>query len=103
MACSDASGPAVARTLTLYTLDRNLLPAVIKGTDGRTMTIGIGRLQGTDIGPSCGMSLQLTTGPITSAEVPGCKLVAGEEITFTATLSDSRFPTGPHEYRFVPP
>ena len=101
--CADASGPAVAITLTLYTLDRNYLPAAIKSADGRTITIGIGRLQGTDLGPSCGMSLQLINGPITSAEVPDCKLIAGEEFKFTATLNDPRFPTGPHEYRFVPP
>ena len=102
-ACGNTSGPAVSLTLTLYTVDRNFLPAAIKGTDGRTMTIGVGRLQGNDLGPSCGMSLQLTSGPITSAEIPGCKLVAGKELTFTATLNDSRFPSGPHEYRFVPP
>lgn len=102
-ACGNTSGPPVAITLTLYTVDRNFLPAAIKGTDGKTFTIGVGRLQGTDTGPSCGMSLQLINGPITSAAVPDCKLVAGEEITFTATLNDSRFPSGPHEYRFVPP
>ncbi|HUQ47828.1 MAG TPA: hypothetical protein VM053_06225 [Gemmatimonadaceae bacterium] len=102
-ACGNTSGPAVARTFSLYTVDRNFLPAATRGTDGRTMAIGVGRLQGTDLGPSCGMSLQLTTGPITSAEIPGCKLAADEEITFTATLTDSRFPSGPHEYRFVPP
>ena len=90
-------------TLTLYAVDGNLLPAVVKGADGRTMTIGIGRLQGTDIGPSCGMSIQLTNGPIASAQVPDCKLVAGEEFRFNATLNDPRFPTGPHAYRFVPP
>jgi hypothetical protein len=102
-ACNNSAGPAVALTLTLYTIDGNFLPAAIKNTDGRTFTIGVGRLQGTDLGPSCGMSLQLITGPITSAEVPGCKLVTGEEFKFTATLSDPRFPTGPHQYRFVPP
>jgi hypothetical protein len=101
--CSGSTGPAVAQTLTLYTVDRNFLPAAIKNPDGRVFTIGVGRLQGSDIGPSCGMSVQLATGPIASAEVPNCKLGAGEEFTFTATLNDSRFPAGPHEYRFVPP
>jgi hypothetical protein len=67
------------------------------------MTIGSGRLQGTDLGPSCGMSIQLNTGPVTFTTVPDCKLVAGEEFRFTATLSDSRFPAGPHVYRFVAP
>jgi hypothetical protein len=100
--CGDATGLAVSQTLTLYTVDRNYLPAAIKNSDGRTMTIGIGRLQGTDVGPSCGMSIQLINGPITSLQIPNCKLEAGDEITFTATLTDSRFPSGPHEYRFVP-
>ncbi len=101
--CGDSSGPAVALTLSLYTVDRNFLPAPVKGADGRTVTIGVGRLQGTDLGPSCGMSLQIISGPITAAEVRDCKLVTGEEFSFTATLTDPRFPTGPHEYRFVPP
>jgi hypothetical protein len=100
--CGDATGLAVSQTFTLYTVDRNYLPAAISNTDGRTMTIGIGRLQGTDVGPSCGMSLQLINGPITSLQIPNCKLEAGKEITFTATLTDSRFPSGAHEYRFVP-
>lgn len=100
--CSNTSGPSVAITLTLYTLDRNFLPAAVKSADGRTMTVGVGRLQGTDLGPSCGMSLQLINGPITAASIPDCKLVTGEEFKFTATLNDPRFPTGPHEYRFVP-
>jgi hypothetical protein len=102
-ACGNSSGPAVARTLTLYAVDGNFMPAAVKSADGRTITIGVGRLQGTDLGPTCGMSLQLNTGPITSAEVPSCKLISGEEFKFTATLSDPRFPTGAHQYRFVPP
>jgi hypothetical protein len=102
-ACSGTSGPPVAVTLTLYTVDGIFLPAAIKGTDGRIMTIGVGRLQGSDVGPSCGMSLQLGNGPITSADISNCKLAADEEFRFTATLTDSRFPSGPHEYRFVPP
>jgi len=101
--CGNSTGPAFARTLTLYTVDGIYMPAAVKSPDGRTITIGVGRLQGTDLGPSCGMSLQLNTGPITSAEVPSCKLISGQEFTFTATLSDPRFPSGPHQYRFVPP
>lgn len=102
-ACGNTSGPPVAVTLVLYTVDKTYMPAPIKNPDGRIFTIGVGRLQGNDLGPSCGMSLQLINGPITSTEIPGCKLTAGGEITFTATLTDSRFPTGPHEYRFVSP
>lgn len=101
--CSNSNGPSVALTLTLYTVDGNFLPVAIRNADGKTFTIGVGRLQGTDLGPSCGMSLQLITGPITSAAVPGCKLITGEEFKFTATLNDPRFPSGPHQYRFVPP
>lgn len=101
--CSNSSGPSLALTFTLYTLDGNYLPAAIRNADGKTITIGIGRLQGTDAGPSCGMSLQLITGPITSAEIPDCKLVKGEEFRFKATLTDSRFPSGSHEYRFISP
>ena len=101
--CRNSNGPAVALTLTLYTVDGNFMPAAVKSADGRTITIGVGRLQGTDLGPSCGMSLQLNTGPITSAEIPDCRLLTGEEFKFTATLTDPRFPTGPHQYRFVPP
>lgn len=100
--CSDATGLAVSQTLVLYTVDRSFLPAPVKNPDGRTFTIGVGRLQGTDVGPSCGMSIQLTSGPITSLQIPNCKLERGDEITFNATLNDSRFPSGAHEYRFVP-
>lgn len=101
--CGDSSGPTVAVTLVLDTVDGLSMPAAVKGTDGRTFTIGTGRLQGTDLGPSCGMSLQLATGPIASVEVPQCKLTAGNAFKFKATLTDSRFPSGPHEYRFVAP
>jgi len=101
--CSGSTGPAVAQTFHLLTIDGTSLPAAIRNADGRIITIGVGRLQGTDLGPSCGMSLQLGNGPITTVEVPSCKLEAGKDFTFTTTLSDPRFPSGPHVYRFAQP
>lgn len=100
--CNNSLGPAVAVTLNLYSVDGIVIPSPISNPSGKTMTIGTGRLQGTNWGHACGMSLQLIDGPITAAEIPDCRLVAGEEKKFTATLTDSRFPTGAHEYRFVP-
>ncbi|MEO7367280.1 MAG: hypothetical protein ABIZ36_04945, partial [Gemmatimonadaceae bacterium] len=63
---------------------------------------GNGRLQGTSWGHACGMSLQLIEGPLTAVDVADCKLATGEEKRFIATLTDSRFPAGAHEYRFLP-
>jgi len=103
LSCSDTSGPAVAVTLDLYSVDGVAIPVPTKSAGGKAITIGNGRLQGTNRGFACGMSLQLSQGPITAAEIPDCRLITGQEKIFTATITDSRFPSGPHEYRFVPP
>ena len=100
--CGNSLGPAVAVTLNLYSVDGVVIPVPLKSSGGKSITIGNGRLQGTNWGHACGMSLQLAEGPITAVDVADCKLIAGEEKRFTATLFDSRFPSGAHEYRFVP-
>ncbi len=100
--CSDTSGPSVAVTLNLYSVDGVLVPVALKTPGGKTVSIGSGRLQGTNRGFACGMSLQLVEGPITAIDVPSCRLLTGEEKMFSAALSDSRFPAGAHTYRFVP-
>lgn len=103
LSCSDTSGPAVAVTLNLYSVDGVVIPAPTKSAGGKSITIGNGRLQGTNRGFACGMSLQLSEGPITALEIPDCRLITGEEKTFSATITDSRFPAGPHTYRFFAP
>ena len=100
-ACSDTSGPAVAVTLRLYTVDGVFIPTPLKDAGGRAISIGNGRLQGTNRGYACGMSLQLTDGPITAVDVPDCRLFTGEEKRVSVSLTDSRFPSGVHEYRFI--
>jgi hypothetical protein len=103
LSCSDTSGPAVAVTLDLYSVDGVVIPVPTKSAGGKSISIGNGRLQGTNRGFACGMSLQLSEGPITAAEIPDCRLLTGEEKIFTATITDSRFPAGPHVYRFFAP
>jgi len=100
--CGNSLGPAVAVTLNLYSVDGVVIPVPLKSSGGKSISIGNGRLQGTNWGHACGMSLQLAEGPITSVDVADCKLITGEEKRFSATLTDSRFPAGAHEYRFVP-
>jgi hypothetical protein len=103
LSCSDTSGPAVAVTLDLYSVDGIVIPVPTKSAAGKAISIGNGRLQGTNRGFACGMSLQLSEGPITAAEIPDCRLITGQEKIFTATITDSRFPPGPHVYRFFAP
>jgi len=100
--CNNSLGPTVAVTLNLYSIDGVIIPVPLKSAGGRAISIGNGRLQGTNWGQACGMALQLIEGPITAADIPDCRLAAGEEKRFTTSLSDSRFPAGQHEYRFVP-
>lgn len=100
--CGNSLGPAVAVTLSLYSVDGVVIPVPLKSSGGKSISVGNGRLQGTNWGHACGMSLQLVEGPITAIDVADCKLITGEEKRFTATLTDSRFPAGAHEYRFVP-
>jgi hypothetical protein len=103
LSCSDTSGPAVAVTLDLYSVDGVVIPVPTRSAGGKAITIGNGRLQGTNRGFACGMSLQLSEGPITALEIPDCRLLTGQEKIFTATITDSRFPSGPHIYRFFAP
>ncbi len=102
VACSDTSGPAVAVTLKLYSVDGQIIPAPLKSAAGKSVTIGDGRLQGTNRGFACGMSLQLSQGPLTAIDVPDCRLLTGQDKKFTIVLTDTRFPAGLHEYRFTP-
>jgi hypothetical protein len=69
---------------------------------GHAATVGSGFLQGNNWGHACGFSVRLNEGPLTFAEIPDCRLYPGEERTFTVTFLDSRFPSGPHIYRFIP-
>ncbi|MDO8501052.1 MAG: hypothetical protein Q7S20_04330 [Gemmatimonadaceae bacterium] len=101
-ACSEASGPAVAVTLTLYSVDGVVVPAQGRTPGGRLVSIAGGKLQGTNWGFACGFALRLVEGPITAVDVPSCQLMPDEERRFKVTFADSRFPAGEHEYRFVP-
>jgi hypothetical protein len=103
LSCSDTSGPAVAVTLDLYSVDGVVIPVPTRSAGGKAISIGNGRLQGTNRGFACGMSLQLSEGPITAVEIPDCRLFTRQEKTVSATLTDSRFPSGPHTYRFFAP
>ena len=100
--CSDTSGPGVAVTLNLHSIDGVVIPVQLKTPGGKLVTLGSGRLQGTNWGHACGAAFTLAEGPITAIEIPGCKPKRGEEVKATITFTDSRFPAGAHEYRFVP-
>jgi hypothetical protein len=89
-------------TLNLHSIDGKVVPAQGVTIGGRKVTVAGGKLQGTNWGHACGMALRLVEGPVTAADVPGCRLKPGEEKIFLLTLPDSRFPAGSHEYRFVP-
>ena len=101
-ACSDSAGPGIAVTLNLHSIDGKVVPAEGITPGGRRVSIASGKLQGTNWGHACGVALRLVEGPLTAAEIPDCKVSPGEERIFTLQLNDSRFPAGPHEYRFVP-
>jgi hypothetical protein len=100
--CTDTNDIATAVTLSLYSVDGIVIPAPMKSSTGGPATIGKGFLQGNNWGHACGFSVGIAEGPLTFAEVPGCRLRPGEERTFTITLLDTRFPSGQHTYRFIP-
>ena len=101
-ACSDTSGPAVAVTLRLSTVDGVSLPVQLQTPGGKLVALATGFLQGTNWGAACGFAASLAEGPLTAVEVPDCRLHPGESRTFTITFSDTRFPAGAHELTFVP-
>ncbi|HEX6574805.1 MAG TPA: hypothetical protein VF042_07515 [Gemmatimonadaceae bacterium] len=101
-ACSDADNLAQAVTLQLYSVDGIVIPAPLTSAGGKPATIGTGRLQGNNWGDACGFAVGLAEGPLTVAHVPSCRLMNGEERSFKITITDSRFPAGSHDYRFVP-
>jgi hypothetical protein len=101
-ACDDPNDVAIPVTLTLHSVDGVVIPAPLTAANGKPATFGRGFLQGNNWGHSCGFSVGLVEGALTAAEVPACRLQPGEERTFTVTILDSRFPSGPHTYRFVP-
>lgn len=78
------------------------MPVQLRTPGGRLVTLANGQLQGTSWGAACGAAFRLAEGPITSLDVPSCRLSPGDERRFTITFADSRFPAGSHEYRFVP-
>jgi hypothetical protein len=100
--CKETSGPAVAVTLKLYSVDGNVIPVPFKSPRGANATIGTGRLQGTNWGAACGFAAGLAEGPVTAVHIADCRLKPGEERKFTVVFSDTRFPAGSHEYRFIP-
>lgn len=100
--CGEASGPAVAVNLNLQSVDGVAMPVQLRTPGGRLVTLANGKLQGTSWGYACGAAFRLAEGPITSLDVPSCRLSPGDERRFTITFADSRFPAGSHEYRFVP-
>lgn len=102
IACKDTSGPAKAVTLQLYSVDGVVIPAPLNTSQGARVHVGRGLLQGTNWGHACGFAVGLAEGPLTTVSVPDCRLHAGEERIFTITFNDVRFPTGAHDYRFVP-
>ena len=102
ISCKDTSGPAIAVTLELYSIDGNTLPVRLRSSRGDLVTIARGVLQGTNWGAACGFAVGLAEGPLTAADIPACRLKPGEDRTFQVTFSDPRFPAGAHSYRFVP-
>ena len=100
--CKDTSGPAIAVTLKLDSVDGVAIPAPLVSPFGKPATIGVGRLQGTNWGAACGFVAGLAEGPVSVVQIPECRLHAGEERTFNVTFTDSRFPAGNHRYRFIP-
>jgi hypothetical protein len=100
--CSETSGPAVAVTLQLYSIDGNVVPVQLRTADGKLVTIARGKLQGTNWGAACGVAVGLAEGPLTTVAIPACRLKPNEERTFPVTFTDARFPAGTHEFRFVP-
>ena len=101
-ACKETSGPAIPVTLSLHSVDGVVIPAPLTTSTGQKATIQAGFLQGTNWGHACGVSLGLAEGPLTTVSIPGCRLKRDEERTFSITLNDVRFPSGAHQYRFVP-
>jgi hypothetical protein len=102
LGCKDTSGPAIAVTLQLYSVDGVVLPAPLVSPFGKRATVGVGRLQGNNWGAACGFAAGLAEGPVSVVQIPDCRLKEGEERTFTVTFTDSRFPAGSHQYRFIP-
>ncbi|HXV17447.1 MAG TPA: hypothetical protein VD758_11750 [Gemmatimonadaceae bacterium] len=100
--CSETSGPAVAVTLQLYSVDGNVVPVQLRTAGGKFVTIARGKLQGTNWGAACGVAVGLAEGPLTTVAIPACRLKPNEERTFPVTFTDARFPSGTHEFRFVP-
>ena len=89
-------------TLELYSVDGVVIPTSLLSPGGKRATVGSGFLQGTNWGAACGFSAQLAEGALTFLAVPDCRLKPGKERTFAITFSDSRFPAGTHQYRFIP-
>ncbi len=101
-ACGDGEGPGVFVRLKAVTIDGQPLPITLPAPGNKQATIAEAFLVGTNWGSSCGVSVRLTSGPITAGSVPDCKLHPGDERKVSVALPDTRFPSGTHEYLFVP-
>jgi hypothetical protein len=100
--CSGDVGPGVAVRLRGVSVDGKPFPASFPIPGNKVATIAEAYLVGTNWGAACGLVMRLTSGAITAGAIPDCKLKEGESRTVTVTLPDARFPSGPHEYLFVP-
>jgi hypothetical protein len=100
--CSGDVGPGVAVRLRGVSVDGKPFPASLPIPGNKVATIAEAYLVGTNWGAACGIVLRLTSGATTAGEIPDCKLKPGESRTVTVTLPDERFPSGSHEYHFVP-
>ena len=89
-------------TLELYSVDGVVVPASLVSPAGKPATVARGFLQGTNWGAACGFAVGLAEGPVTYLDVADCRLKPGEERKFNITFSDTRFPKGTHEFRFIP-
>jgi hypothetical protein len=100
--CSGDVGPGVFVRLRAVSVDGKPLPASLPAPGNKVATIAEAYLVGTNWGAACGISVRLVSGPITAGEIPDCKLHPGDTRTVVVQFPDARFPSGPHEYRFVP-
>lgn len=100
--CGGDVGPGVFVRLRAVSVDDEPLPASLPAPGNKVATIAEAYLVGTNWGAACGISVRLVSGAITAGEIPDCKLHPGDTRTVVVALPDTRFPSGPHEYRFIP-
>lgn len=100
--CGGEVGPGVFVRLRAVSVDGKPLPATLPAPGNKVATIAEAYLVGNNWGAACGISVRLISGTTTAGAVPDCKLYPAESRTVTVSLPDARFPSGAHEYLFVP-